>query len=109
MVGFRGIAAAALMSGLLLAPAHAEQQTALTKEQAQAIAAYDKALAKFKVILAKRRAQIAAKKTVKVLFWTVVIVVAMRKRQPLAAKTTPAGPPRVMAPSAGPTGDVPAP
>jgi lipoprotein signal peptidase len=39
----------------------------------------------------------------------VVIVVAMRKRQPLAAKTTPAGPPRVMAPSAGPTGDVPAP
>jgi hypothetical protein len=62
MVGFRGIAAAALMSGLLLAPAHAEQQAALTKEQAQAIAAYDKALAKFKVILAKRRAQIAAKK-----------------------------------------------
>ena len=62
MVGFRGIAAAALMSGLLLAPAQAEQQAALTKEQAQAIAAYDKALAKFKVILAKRRAQIAAKK-----------------------------------------------
>ena len=36
MVGLRAIAAAALTSGLLLAPAHAEPQAELTKEQAQA-------------------------------------------------------------------------
>lgn len=45
----------------LITPAHAEQQAALSREQSQALAAYDKALAEFKTILAKRRAQIAAK------------------------------------------------
>jgi hypothetical protein len=45
----------------LITPAHAEQPAALTKEQAQALAAYDKAHAKFNAILAKRRSQIAAK------------------------------------------------
>jgi lipoprotein signal peptidase len=39
----------------------------------------------------------------------VVIVMAMRKRQPVAAETSPAGPARMMAPSVGPPGDVPAP
>lgn len=42
-------------------PAHAED-TKLTKEQAAAVAAYDKALAAFKTILAQRRAQIDGKK-----------------------------------------------
>jgi len=62
MVGLRAIAAAAVTSVLLLTPAHAEEQGALSREQKQALATYDKALAKFKTILAKRRAQIAAKK-----------------------------------------------
>jgi hypothetical protein len=44
-------------------PAWAEA-TALTKEQAAAQAAYDKALREFKDVLAKRRAQIDAKQTV---------------------------------------------
>jgi len=61
MVGLRRIVVAALTSGLFLAPAHAEVQAARSREQAQALAAYDKALAEFKAILAKRRAQIAAK------------------------------------------------
>jgi hypothetical protein len=39
----------------------------------------------------------------------VVIVVAMRKRPPVAAQTTPAGPARMMARPRGPTGDVSAP
>jgi hypothetical protein len=38
------------------------QPSALTKEQAAAVAAYDKALREFKAILAQRRAQIDAKK-----------------------------------------------
>ncbi|MDQ8700539.1 hypothetical protein RCO24_17525 [Hyphomicrobium sp. LHD-15] len=42
-------------------PAHAEQ-TKLSKEQAAAAAAYDKALADFRKILAERRAQIDGKK-----------------------------------------------
>jgi hypothetical protein len=41
----------------LIAPAQA-QPAALTKEQAEAVAAYDKALAEFEAIVAKRRAQI---------------------------------------------------
>lgn len=43
----------------IVTPAHAEQPK-LTKEQAAAVAAYDKALAAFKKILAERRAQIDA-------------------------------------------------
>ncbi len=45
----------------VLTPALA-QDTKLTKEQAAAVAAYDKALADFKTILAQRRAEIDAKK-----------------------------------------------
>lgn len=41
-------------------PAHAAQPIKLTKPQAKALAAYDKALAAFKAILAQRRAQIDA-------------------------------------------------
>jgi hypothetical protein len=44
----------------LMAPAHAQTAT-LTKAQADAVAAYDKALTEFKAILAERRAQIDAK------------------------------------------------
>ncbi|MDP1909379.1 MAG: hypothetical protein Q8K85_13855 [Hyphomicrobium sp.] len=43
----------------IVTPVHAEQPK-LTKEQAAAVAAYDKALAAFKKILAERRAQIDA-------------------------------------------------
>ena len=39
----------------------AQQPAALTKSQAEAVAAYDKALADFKKVLAERRAQIDAK------------------------------------------------
>ncbi len=54
---------AALLAASLLdaAPVRAEP-AALTKEQAQAVATYDKALAAFKKILAERRAQIDGKK-----------------------------------------------
>ena len=45
----------------LITPATAQAPT-LTKPQAEAVAAYDKALASFKAILATRRAQIDAKK-----------------------------------------------
>jgi hypothetical protein len=47
--------------GLVVATARADQ-TKLTEEQAAAVAAYDKALAAFKKILAERRAQIDAGK-----------------------------------------------
>ncbi len=71
LLGRRGAArtrcAAALAAALLLAqlgpapafiaPAHA-QPAALTREQADALAAYNKALEDFKAILAKRRAEI---------------------------------------------------
>jgi hypothetical protein len=53
---------ALLALALCIPPAHAGQPAALTNEQAQAVAAYDKALAEFKKILATRRAQIDAKK-----------------------------------------------
>ena len=54
---------AALLAGLWLAPSPAfAQKPKLTKEQAAAAAAYDKALAAFKATLAKRRAEIDAKK-----------------------------------------------
>ena len=48
--------------GLGVATPAAAQVIALTKEQAAALAAYDKALREFKAILAQRRAQIDAKK-----------------------------------------------
>jgi hypothetical protein len=48
-------------SGGLIAPA-AAQAAALTREQAEAQAAYDKALREFKAVLAERRGQIEAKK-----------------------------------------------
>lgn len=43
-------------------PAKAQAAPALTKSQAGAVAAYDKALAAFRAVLAERRAQITAKK-----------------------------------------------
>jgi hypothetical protein len=54
---------AALIAALLqaAAPVRAEP-AALTKEQTQAVAIYDKALAQFKKVLAERRAQIDGKK-----------------------------------------------
>jgi hypothetical protein len=55
------VRAAILALALCIPPAHA-QPTALTKAQSEALAAYDKALADFKAILAERRAQIDAKK-----------------------------------------------
>jgi hypothetical protein len=60
------VLAAALLAGRagglgVVAPA-AAQATALSKEQAAAEAAYDKALREFKAILAQRRAQIDGKK-----------------------------------------------
>jgi hypothetical protein len=57
------LAVALLVDGAgagLVAPATA-QATALTKEQAAAVAAYDKALREFRAVLAERRAQIDAK------------------------------------------------
>jgi hypothetical protein len=71
------LAAITLITAVLLTPAmalplHAEPDqtkplkhapTKLTKEQAEALATYDKALRGFKAILAKRRAEIDAKKT----------------------------------------------
>jgi hypothetical protein len=55
------LAATLTMPWLALAPAYA-QKPQLTKQQTAAVAAYDKALAGFKKILAERRAQIDAKK-----------------------------------------------
>jgi len=57
------IAALVLLAGACVAPPAAAQQGALTKEQAAAVATYDKALREFKAVLAERRAQIDAKQT----------------------------------------------
>jgi len=60
------LALAVVMAGTggtcVVTPA-AAQHSALTKEQAAAVAAYDKALREFKAVLAERRAQIDAKQT----------------------------------------------
>ena len=57
------ILAAAGSDGFGVVTPAAAQPTALTKEQAAAVAAYDKALREFKAVLAERRAQIDAKQT----------------------------------------------
>jgi len=65
--GFLVLACALLALGLAPPAAaqgpgpQAPQPARLTKEQTAAVAAYDKALAEFKAVLAQRRAQIAAK------------------------------------------------
>ena len=56
------IATCISVAGSIVIPAQAEQPK-LTKSQTSAVAAYDKALAAFKKILAERRAQIDALKT----------------------------------------------
>jgi hypothetical protein len=57
------IARAALLAlALCIPPAHAQQPAPLTREQAEAQAAYDAALADFKKVLAERRAEIDAGK-----------------------------------------------
>ena len=59
-MGFRRLAIFAVVAFFVAAPA-ASQQRALTPRQTEAVAAYDKALAEFKSILAERRRQIDAK------------------------------------------------
>lgn len=59
-MGFRRLATFAVVAFFVAAPA-ASQQRALTPRQTEAVAAYDKALAEFKSILAERRRQIDAK------------------------------------------------
>jgi hypothetical protein len=56
------LVAALLAASLLAAAPVRAEPAALTKEQAQAVATYDKALAAFKKILAERRVQIDGKK-----------------------------------------------
>ncbi|KYH01292.1 hypothetical protein [Bradyrhizobium sp. DOA1] len=60
-MGLRRLAAAAFAVLALLVMAPAFGQTGLTSQQAAAVAAYDRALADFKSILAERRRQIDAK------------------------------------------------
>jgi len=59
-MGSRRLAILAAIAFLIAAPAVA-QQRALTPKQSEAVAAYDKALADFKSILAERRRQIDAR------------------------------------------------
>ena len=59
-MGFRRLAIFAVVAFFVAAPT-AGQQRALTPQQTEAVAAYDKALGAFKSILAERRRQIDAK------------------------------------------------